>query len=240
MNIADFSSLDAAGLNLHAVLALDELPAGVRERLDPAHAYAQLLLVGNGGRALWTAIEAEGIASADPIDDHSVRCVERWLRDNAPACRFGIVYPGGAAIDLQALGTIAGWHQPSPLMLGINARWGTWFAYRVAVLTDTDFVPTCATTEASPCQACAARPCAAACPGHAVDAGDTGESGAGGYAVERCVAYRLTPGSACRATCVARLACPVARDARYSDAQLRHSYSISLRMIERHYPPMST
>ena len=235
MKRADFSSLDDAGLNLHAVIALNDLPGGMRECLDPSHRHTQLLLVGNGGSALWTAIEAEGIMSADPIDDYSVRCVERWLHENSPGCRSGVVYPGSAALDLQALGTIAGWQHASPLRLGINARWGTWFAYRVAVLADTDFVPTSAVAAASPCQACAGRPCAAACPACAVDAG-----AAGSYAVERCIAYRLTPESACRATCVARLACPVARDARYSDAQLRHSYSISLRMIERHSLSRST
>lgn len=73
----------------------------MRERVDPAHPYAQLLLLGNGGRALWTAIAAEGIASADPIDDYSVRCVERWLRDNSPACRCVAVARNAHYSDVQ-------------------------------------------------------------------------------------------------------------------------------------------
>lgn len=87
MNIADFSPLDAAGLNLHAVLALAELPADMRQRIDPEQAYTQVLLIGNGGSALWTAMEGAGISGADPIDDYSVRCVERWLAQNAAGGR---------------------------------------------------------------------------------------------------------------------------------------------------------
>jgi hypothetical protein len=234
MNHADFSALDAAGLNLHAVFELAELPDALRASLDPEHAYAQLLLIGNGGPALWAAVEAEGRTSADPIDEYSVRHVERWLTAQAAEARLSrwrVVYPGAQslAIDLQAFGRRAGWHHASPFMVGINARWGPWFAYRVAVLADTRCAPTPAWTEATPCMACSERPCSVACPGKAA-----GADGGQGFALERCIDYRRQPDSACRATCVARLACPVAADARYSAAQLRHSYSISLAMIERY------
>ena len=237
MRQGDFSALDAAGLNLHAVFELAELPDALRagpHALDPEHDYTQLLLIGNGGSALWAAVEAEGLADADPIDEYSVRQVERWLAVQAAEARVSrwrVVYPGAQAlaIDLQSFGRRAGWHHASPFMVGINARWGAWFAYRVAVLADTRFAPTSAWTEVSPCVACTERRCRVACPGQAA-----GADGGLGFALERCLDYRRQTDSACRATCVARLACPVAAHARYSAAQLRHSYSISLAMIERY------
>ncbi len=69
---ADFSALDAVGLNLHAVFALDQLPDALRDALhnecDPARSYSQLILIGNGGRALWQTIQREGGHSANPRD----------------------------------------------------------------------------------------------------------------------------------------------------------------------------
>lgn len=250
MILADYSALDAAGLNLHAVFTLDRLPAGLRDSLDGERRYRQLILIGNGGRALWTAIEAEGITSDNPIDEFSVRRVEAWLAAYASGRRYQIVYPGDRPIGLQTLGELAGWHFDSPFMVGINARWGTWFAYRVAVLADTEFSEaefaeaeladsasepaavavsagesTRATSTASPCAACRQRPCVDACPAQAI--------GDAGFELQRCVAYRRRPGSACRLACLARLACPVRQELRYGDEQMRHSYATSLRMIER-------
>lgn len=53
---ADFAALDAVGLNLHAVFALDQLPDALRDALrnecDAARNYSQLLLIGNGGGAI--------------------------------------------------------------------------------------------------------------------------------------------------------------------------------------------
>ena len=227
--------LNAAGLNRQFVFDLADLPEDIVAKLAPQAGERQLILFGHAGRRLWECVQASGIGGDDPIDDYSVRQVERWLAVQAAEAslsRWRVVYPGGQslAIDLQALGRRAGWHHASPFMVGINARWGAWFAYRVAVLADTRFAPTPAWTEASPCLACAEQRCRGACPGRAA-----GAEGGQGFALERCIDYRRQPDSACRATCVARLACPVAVDARYSAAQLRHSYAISLAMIERYY-----
>ena len=112
-------------------------------------------------------------------------------------------------------------------MVGINAQWGTWFAYRVVVLANTEFEPTRPEVGVSPCASCHESPCVDACPGSAItDAG---------FDLQKCVAYRKKPDSACRATCLARLACPVRKEHRYSGEQIRHTYSISMRIIERYY-----
>lgn len=223
---ADFAALDAVGLNLHAVFDLDRLPDALREELDPIRSYSQLILVGNGGRALWQAIQREGVQSADPIDDFSVREVRRWLAAQGSPLSYEIVYPGERLIGLQSLGERAGWHFASPFMVGINERWGTWFAYRAAVLAATDFEPTPPLPGESPCTSCQSRSCVAACPGKAIEGG--------GFNLANCVRYRLHTDSACRTTCVARLACPVRAEHRYDDAQIRHAYAISLRFIEAH------
>jgi epoxyqueuosine reductase len=227
MTSPDYSLLDDAGLNLRAVFAIDRLPAPFRESLAAERNYRQLILVGNGGRALWSALKNDGIESADPIDDFSVRSVNAWLAEEAAGCRHEIVYPGNRPIALQSLGTLAGWHFASPFMVGINARWGTWHAYRAVVLADTDFVLTRPEVGASPCQSCRQRFCLDACPGMAMTDGC--------FALQKCVSYRKRQGSACRANCLARLACPVGSEHRYDGEQIRHSYSISMQMIERHY-----
>ncbi len=230
MTKADFAALDAAGLNLHAVFALDQLPDALRDALhnecDPARRYSQLILIGNGGRALWQAIQREGVRSADPIDDFSVCKVGRWLAEQASGRLYEIVYPGERLIGLQTLGERAGWHFASPFMVGINECWGTWFAYRVAVLADTDFEPTRPVPGESPCTPCRSRPCVTACPGKAIENR--------GFSLANCVRYRLCNDSACRTTCVARLACPVRAEHRYDDDQIRHAYAISLHVIEQY------
>lgn len=227
---ADFAALDAVGLNLHAVFALDQLPDALRDALrnecDAARNYSQLLLIGNGGRAMWQAILREGGRSADPIDDFSVRAVRRWLAAQASGRSYEIVYPGERLVGLQSLGECAGWHFASPFMVGINERWGTWFAYRVAVLADTDFEPTRPVPGESPCTACRPRPCVSACPGKAIESDE--------FNLANCVRYRLRADSACQTTCMARLACPVRAEHRYDDEQIRHAYAISLRFIEQY------
>lgn len=227
---ADFAALDAVGLNLRAVFALDQLPDALRDALrnecDAARNYSQLLLIGNGGRAMWQAILREGGRSADPIDDFSVRAVRRWLAAQASGRSYEIVYPGERLVGLQSLGECAGWHFASPFMVGINERWGTWFAYRVAVLANTDFEPTRPVPGESPCTACRPRPCVSACPGKAIE--DSG------FNLADCVRYRLRPDSACQTTCMARLACPVRAEHRYDDEQIRHAYAISMRFIEQY------
>ena len=227
---ADFAALDAVGLNLRAVFALDQLPDALRDALrnecDAARNYSQLLLIGNGGRAMWQAILREGGRSADPIDDFSVRAVRRWLAAQASGRSYEIVYPGERLVGLQSLGECAGWHFASPFMVGINERWGTWFAYRVAVLANTDFEPTRPVPGESPCTACRPRPCVSACPGKAIE--DSG------FNLADCVRYRLRADSACQTTCMARLACPVRAEHRYDDEQIRHAYAISLRFIEQY------
>jgi len=129
-------------------------------------------------------------------------------------------------VDLQSLGRLAGWHRDSLLKIGIHPHWGTWFGYRVLLLTDTDWPAQVADAADSPCQGCAAAPCRSACP--------VGAVGKDGLDLERCVSHRAGAGSACAFCCPARDACPIGAAQRYDQAQIRHSYGESLRAIERY------
>lgn len=231
MTIFDNAALNHAGLNLQAVFNLDALPpdivAGLRACCDPAHCYRQLILIGHAGKTLWASLKASGIASEDPVDDFSVKTVEQWFAEQFAGNRCAVIYPGDDAPDLQRLGQLAGWHCPSPLGIGINEDWGTWFAYRVVVLSDTDLEPSARKESASPCNRCVEKACIVSCPGDAL------ESGA--LELGKCISYRTQPQSSCRASCLARVSCPVGTVHRYCDEQIRHTYSRSMKAIEQRY-----
>lgn len=227
MSAVDFSALNAAGLNLQAVFDLAALPAEMRAQLDPENRYRQLILIGHGGRALWERVKAAGLQSEHPIDDFTTATVEAWLAGQLPGVVHALRYPGDGPVGLQALGRLAGWHHESPFRVGVNADWGSWFAYRAVVLVDADLPATAPMSGESPCASCAEQPCITACPAGALDAPE--------FSLQKCIAYRRQPDSRCRITCVARTSCPVRPEHRYDDAQIAHSYSRSMAMIEAIY-----
>jgi epoxyqueuosine reductase len=219
--------LNAAGLNRQHVFDLADLPAEMLSSLAPSDGERQLILLGHGGKDLWQCVKATGIGGENPIDDHCIRSVERWFTEQLPENHFRLLYPGEQALGLQQLGQLAGWHHPSPFMIGVDAEWGSWFAYRAVIVADTNFRPSPRREGNSPCTSCHDKPCINTCPAGALTGGR--------FALNTCVAYRKRADSACRETCLARLACPVGSEHRYDDAQLSHTYSISLRMIERNF-----
>lgn len=227
----DPTLLNEAGLVRQAVFNIDELPskvaASLRENCEATESCRQLILIGHAGRKLWEAVKASGISSPDPIDDFTVRTVRQWFAACQPRNRYDILYPGTRPIGLQSLGKLAGWHHPSPFLVGIDSEWGTWYAYRAAVVADTNFEPTRRVESDSPCTSCDHKVCIAACPAGAMDDGQ--------FDLKKCVAYRKQEGSRCADTCVARTSCPVGSEHRYTDEQICHSYSISLRFLQRYY-----
>lgn len=229
MKACDFTALNDAGLNLQAILNLDQLPAEMaaelRRRCDPAGRYRQLILVAHAGTRLWASVKASGISSDNPIDDFSVSTVEQWFAAQFPDTACQIIYPGAIPLGLQALGRIAGWHHASPFMVGIHQDWGTWFAYRVALLVATELPASTPRHSDSPCARCADQPCIASCPAGALDDGR--------FVLEKCLDYRRQASSRCKTTCIARITCPVGSAHRYSDEQIAHSYSISRKDIAR-------
>lgn len=221
-----FDALDRLGLNLQAVFDLAGLPGDLRTAVAPAPGERQLILIGNAGPTLWRTLTAAGTGGADPIDDFSRQAVCRWFAEHCPGHRARLLYPGDSPVGLQRLGQLAGWHHASPFRIGIQPGWGSWFAYRVVLVTDTALPLTTPLDTESPCTRCADTPCITACPADALADRD--------FSLARCIAYRCQPDSPCASTCLARLACPVGSEHRYDEAQIRHGYGQSLTMI-RHY-----
>lgn len=231
MKHLDATALDKAGLNLQAVFDIDALPDDIRaeihNRHDPLRLYRQLILIGHGGRRMWEAVQASGIKGEHPIDEFSIRTASDWFAHQYPKRAFEVIFPGSGRIGLQALGRLAGWHHDSPLRVGINDRWGTWYAYRVVILADSEIAPTPVAETHSPCEVCEVDACVATCPAGAVSR----ES----YSLENCITYRKLPNSPCATRCIARIACPAGAEHRYRDEQIKHTYSISLETIKKFY-----
>ena len=161
---------------------------------------------------------------AHPIDEFSRSQVTAWLARHQSDVRYRFVFPGPTGVGLQRLGLLAGWHHPSPFMVGVNAAWGSWFAYRAVVLADTDLATTAPVSAPSPCLDCASRICVSQCPAGALNAG---------FDLSACLAYRCQSDSACQDRCLARNSCPVGAAYRYSDAQISYHYGQSMAMVRK-------
>jgi hypothetical protein len=224
--------LDAVGLQLRAAFDLATLPPALCPS-DAAPPYTQLLLIGHAGPRLWQTLSAGPRAADHPIDRFSCAQVLHWFDRHHPGQQRKILYPlfedssSGSIPPLQALGELAGWHHPSPLGIGIHPHWGTWFAYRVALLAESTLTPTPhAAQQASPCTNCPDRPCQQHCPAQALN-GPSPD-------LQRCLTHRLQANSPCRANCPARLACPVGTQHRYPTEQIAHGYGRSLKDLEKY------
>jgi len=230
MKTANFDLLNANGLNMQAVFHLAALPehirAGIAQQVPDAADYRQLILIGHGGREMWEQVQdSEYKSVADPIDSFSMDRARAWLAAEASQVTYQILYPQSqGVVPLQALGRLTGWHHESPFRVGINQSWGSWFAYRVAILSDSDFNVTEALPSSSPCDSCEVKPCINVCPADALVCGD--------FAMHACINYRLRDDSRCKNSCLSRLACPVAEEHRYSLEQIHYHYSRSMKTIE--------
>lgn len=225
-----FAPLRAQGIHLHAVFNLADLPADVVDTLSldelDRSRYTQLILLGHVGRDFWDALQRRGMHGDAPVDAFASECAARWMGEALPGHRWRQVFPGDQPVGLQRLGQLAGWHHASPFWVGVDAEWGSWFAYRAVLLTDTQLPPTSRRERASPCIRCVDQPCVAACP-----AGALASDATGAWRLRSCLEYRLQPGSACQDRCLARNACPVGEGYRYSDEQIGYHYLHSMRAI---------
>jgi len=240
---AVFAPLSAHGLSLQAVLDVAQLPADVLSTLaltpDERAVYRRLVLIGHRGPAFWEALRARGLHGSDPVDAFVTECVRGWMDGLAPGGRWLQVFPGTRPVGLQRLGQLAGWYHPSPFWVGVDAEWGSWFAYRAVVLTDTDWPFTPRRERSSPCLSCRDQPCLGACPAKALapvmgQADEVLANSSRRSALQVCIDHRLQPGSACQDRCLARNACPVGSTERYSHEQMAYHYLQSLPAL-RHW-----
>lgn len=219
--------LDHTGLNLHAVFDLETLPTEILNELKALYpdlsSYQQILLFAHGGQDLWNNVQPDLTSSKHPIDSYSIEIVKEFCDHQPTISEHKVIYPGRKPLGLQSLGKLAGWHHDSPFKVGINQEWGSWFAYRIAILADSDFETTRKWEAESPCVACSNKPCISACPAQALE---------GDFLLQRCLDYRKDPDSRCKDRCLARMACPVAQEHRYEAKQIQYHYGISMKMIE--------
>lgn len=224
------------GLNLWAVFACSSLPPTIAEPMRDAGIavgdYSRLVVVGHGGRGMWEALGRFGFRTDDPVDFFSTHLVQQMIGDYLDDARSQIIYPGrGPGVPLIRLGEAAGWSRPSPIGPGIHPEYGLWFAYRVAFLTDAPLLETEKPSPLRPCDTCEGRPCLGGCPAGAV-------RWPVDFQLQPCLGYRLAHESPCADRCLARLACPVAPQHRYSDEQIGYHYRHSLPSLRRYW--MST
>ena len=223
--------LSRRGLNLQAVFNISELPAEIVEVLalecKSLTDFRQLILLGHGGGTLWESLKQEKFQSENPIDDFTLKLIKTHFSENGAGSCHHILYPGDSGVGLQRLGKLAGWHNSSPFMVGINQTWGSWYAYRAFLLTDTDFPVTTPIQNESPCHRCEHKVCFSHCPGMAVQEE--------GFSLQKCIDYRKQDSSQCKTQCLARSSCPVAAEQRYTDEQIQYHYTQSMKTIEQFY-----
>ena len=227
-----------AGMELAALIGVSSLPANIRAALpiigDLPPQQQTLLLVGNSGQRFWQLYEQSAFCGQDnPVDAYSCDRVDHAINAILPRTASAVLYPDleGATtghMPLQLLGELAGWHQPSPLGMGIHPERGLWFAYRALVLLDiarehSVSMPAGAT---SVCASCESLACIETCPVDALAAGSVPD-------MVSCTDYRLGEQSPCQRQCLARNACPVGTAYRYANEQIEYHYTVSLDSIKR-------
>ena len=224
--------LAKGGLNLFAVLDCGELPTAVTTILSssniPYTTYTRLVLIGHGGRTLWSQLQQTDMRRADPVDTYSLTRTQQFIDDYLDGADSLIVYPSDYLVPLGQLGELAGWSHPSPLGQGINAEFGVWFAYRTAFLTTAVLPIMTSPVTASPCLTCVDQPCLSACP-----VGASAENSR--FAINRCATHRLQPNSSCADRCLARIACPIVPEHRYTLPQIQYHYRDSLKTLKKYY-----
>lgn len=223
--------LNSKGLNLQAIFQLDNLPEDILSSLQEITEldnYRQLILLGHGGKQLWRQVKETIGKVEEPIDEYSKKVVNELFQNQFPNDNYEIIYPSenSRAIGLQALGELAGWHFTSPFRVGINEQWGSWFAYRAVVLADSNFELTRVENWTSPCIECETQECIQACPADAISFDE--------ILLNQCLDYRIEDKSSCSARCLARMACPIAKEHQYTLEQIQYHYGRSFKTLLRY------
>lgn len=223
------ADLAAQGLVLATAVSVRQLPDTIW--LDAEAAYktykkaGTLLLLGHGGRLFWQQYQQSIPAPNDPVDHFSAEISMQALQHYVPAIKHEILFPSPECpVNLMALGRAMGWHSPSPLGMGINADYGMWSAYRALWWLDTEIEEAVLPVAHDVCSECLTQNCLQACPADALSIGSMPN-------LQKCADSRLQPDSHCEATCLARMACPIALEHRYTSQQMAYHYDLQRSQI---------
>lgn len=205
-----------AGLNLTGVASA----AAWNAAMPPARQTGALLpgarailVIGNGGSALWNAFLEDLRADPRRLTDepHPLDAfVRRRVADADPLLGearrrwFWATADADVHLDFRVLAHLAGLGAPSRLGLLLHPKWGVWMGLRAACLLDAE-LPFSTPSTAAPCVGCPA-PCRTACPAGALDDG--------AWNVEICTKFHAED-TRCERSCAARLACPIGQEHRY-------------------------
>lgn len=194
--------------------------------LSDGHPAASVLLVGNVGGSIWPAFSRWRAAQpdgggSDPLDAWS-KAVIGAVALSAGATAWFPSDPPWQSFQQWAMR--AEGLKASPLGILIHPVYGLWHGYRGALGFSAPVEGGALPPRPHPCERCPDKPCLAACPAGAVRPE--------AFDVAACRSHLRGPegqGGCMVLGCLARAACPVGADHRYSDAQLRfHMAALSL------------
>lgn len=222
--------LDANGFELYSAVPVASLPGefleGIAGSVPDSNRFATLICIGNAGRGMWDALMASGPDREHPVNVFTSRVIGEFVNRFLPGGETISLFPSTTRVfPVQKLGEWLGWVHPSPVGVGIHAKYGLWHAYRSVLLTTISLPETPREYPPSPCESCRDKPCISVCPAGAVKDSvhrmDT-------FDVTSCALFRLRENSICRDKCLSRLSCPVGREYKYPMAQMKHAYGASL------------
>ncbi|MDX3925270.1 MAG: ferredoxin [Shinella sp.] len=208
--------LEPHGLFLRGVVNFEE-----REQAPPlkdGRPAASLVLVGNIGGSIWPAFRTwqrnqQDDGGPHPLDAWS-KAVVGVAAQTASATAWFPSDPPWQPFQQWAMR--AEGLKASPLGILIHPQYGLWHGYRAALGFDEALPRSPKPDGAHPCAACVEKPCMTHCPVSVVSEA--------GFDVTGCRRHLRTDrgrGGCLKEGCLARNACPVGRQYRYSQDQLR-------------------
>ena len=230
------------GLNLVAAVPAARYDGAVAEASRAStidHEARSIVVIGNGGGALWAALKSHAGRNAgwwerdNPLDDFTREVVERDVAGpiRASGVRCVTVYPfmsNGPTLNFIELGKVAGITGPSILGVTVHPVYGPWIAFRAALLLDEAIDSPGDAIGFDPCPRCTVRSCIPACPGGAVSI----ESG---WDIPKCLTHRVEVEADCTPRCHARAGCVLGPEHRYPDDELAYHQMRALRSMRPYY-----
>ncbi|WP_018240068.1 4Fe-4S dicluster domain-containing protein [Ensifer sp. BR816] len=210
------AALEPHGLFLRGTVNF--VPGKDTPRLGCGEPAASVVLIGNIGGSLWEPFKLWRTGSpdsggADPLDNWSKHVI-RPVAETVGATAYFPSDPPWQPFQQWAMA--AEDLKPSPLGILIHPKYGLWHGYRGALGFDRVLPQTGKVSTGHPCDACVGKPCISACPADAL--------AARAFDVARCRTHLRSKegvGGCLTHGCLSRDVCPVGRDYRYPDAQLR-------------------
>jgi len=224
------ANLEQIGLNLCAAFDLNTLPQSIIDTMptDVLDQYKSLLLVGTKGSAFWQHLKDTDSTDGHCFDEMSQTLTLEVLNKHYSELKTLLLYPNSDyVLPLQQLGHRVGWGRPSVLGLDIHPEFGTWFAYRTAIVVSEELPQTKSAQTKEVCEICVDKPCLSACPVAAVKT-------IGQFDITACMNYRTKDNSPCAGRCLSRLSCPVGEKYYYQKDHLAHHGRFSLASIKRY------